>query len=208
MRQVGQGAGEFLLAAQLPAPQRGWAHTYDKNMQPVWGRVFEPPAAASRETAGSIQALLLLHQESSDSRYLQSVREAVEWLKSVRLEDGDWARFYELATDKPLYVNSENETTYSSADLLGHYNLKSTFEIPMVIDIAELRLKGEPAVTARYWENVADRWSRETLEERVAGLVATQEPEGRWVDKGWISSQKFIDAVFALARFVDEGQDR
>ncbi|HLT01525.1 MAG TPA: hypothetical protein VK001_05070, partial [Geminicoccaceae bacterium] len=42
--------GEFLLAAQLPEPQPGWAQQYNRDMEPIWGRKFEPPAIASWET--------------------------------------------------------------------------------------------------------------------------------------------------------------
>lgn len=53
-------AGDFLLAAQLPAPQRGWAQTYDGKMQPVVS-AFLSPALASRESAGAVDALLQLY---------------------------------------------------------------------------------------------------------------------------------------------------
>jgi len=203
-----KAVGEFLLMAQLPAPQRGWAQTYDDKMQPVWGRPFEPPAVASRETAGSIQTLLMLYTALGDDRYLQSAREAMEWLKSVRLADGDWSRFYELGTNKPLFVNSKNEVTYSNLDLLDHYTLKSTFDIPLVIALTEDALAGRPAKSIRYWESPVDYWSRATLEERVTHLISAQDPEGRWIEEGWIKSQTFVDAVFALARIVEDEFDK
>ena len=34
-RAAAEKAGDFILSAQLPEPQCGWAQTYDANMQPV-----------------------------------------------------------------------------------------------------------------------------------------------------------------------------
>ena len=70
-------SGDFLLASQLPSPQRGWAQTYNVDLEPIWGRKFEPPAVASRETAGAIEALLQL--------YLATERSAISPARSRRL---------------------------------------------------------------------------------------------------------------------------
>ena len=62
-------AGDFLIDAQLPSPQRGWAQTYHSAMLPVWGRKFEPPSVASRETAGVIRSLVELYAHTRETRF-------------------------------------------------------------------------------------------------------------------------------------------
>ena len=195
-------AGDFLLAAQLPAPQRGWAQTYDKKMQPVWGRIIEPPALASGESAGAVDALLQLYGRTRAQRFLEGAREGAEWLKKVRLEDGSWARFFELATDRPLFVTSENMISYSNVDLLDHYNLKDRFGIPPILDLADSMLVGGPDNDRPYWPSPADQWSDSGLENSARSYVAKLDSDGRWIDDGWIKSETFVEAIFALSRYV------
>ncbi|MGM0490794.1 MAG: pectate lyase [Planctomycetota bacterium] len=52
--------GDFLLLARLPAPQPAWAQQYDRHMQPVWDRPFEPPAITGLESQDVLETLLLL----------------------------------------------------------------------------------------------------------------------------------------------------
>src|ERR671918_2130059 len=89
-------AGEFLLAAQMPEPQPGWAQLYNRDMEPMWGRKFEPPAIASWETRRAIDALLDLYLYTGKARYREAAGRAAAWLEASQLSDGQWARYYEL----------------------------------------------------------------------------------------------------------------
>ena len=42
--------GDFLLLAQMPDPQPGWAQQYSYDMKPIWARNFEPPGVSGDET--------------------------------------------------------------------------------------------------------------------------------------------------------------
>ena len=42
--------GEFILLAQMPEPQPGWAQQYDRDMHPAWARQFEPPSITGGES--------------------------------------------------------------------------------------------------------------------------------------------------------------
>jgi len=127
-------AGEFLLAAQMPEPQPGWAQLYDRRLVPIWGRKFEPPALAAWESGSTIEALLELHLALGDPHYLEAARPALAWLERVRLADGQWARFYELETDRPLYTTRDYRLTYADDDLPTHYGFKGTFDLPRALD--------------------------------------------------------------------------
>jgi hypothetical protein len=179
-------------------------------MQPVWGRIFEPPALASRESAGAIEALLQLYGRTRAQRFLEGAREGAKWLRKVRLEDGRWARFFELVTDRPLFVTSKNVVSYSDVDLLDHYNLKDFFGIPRVLDLADRMLVGGPDDARPYWPDPSDQWSDSRLEDSVRSYVGRLDSDGRWIDDGWIKSETFVEAIFTLSRYVisRQGQTR
>jgi hypothetical protein len=195
-------AGEFLLSAQMPAPQLGWAQQYDRTMAPMWGRKFEPPAIASRETAGNVEALLELYLYTGDRRWLDPCGPAIAWLESSRLADGDWARFYELATNRPLYMTSSYELTYSDADLPTHYGFKSQIEIPLALEryrqvVATDRGSYLAVLRSRSSPSAAD-----PLAAAVASALADLDPDGRWVENGKIRSQTFVDRVELMATYL------
>jgi hypothetical protein len=171
-------------------------------MQPVWGRIFEPPALASLESAGAVDALLQLYGQTGAKRFLQGALEGAEWLKKVRQEDGRWARFFELATDRPLFVTSKNMISYTDVELLDHYNLEDRFGIPPVLDLADSMLGGGPDNTRPYWPSPTDQWSDSRLEDSVQSYVSKLDSNGRWISEGWIKSETFVEAIFALSRYV------
>ena len=198
--EVAVKAGDFLIDAQLPKPQQGWAQIYDGDMQPVWGRKFEPPAVVSRETAGAITCLVELYHRTGETRFLTAAREAAAWLRAVRLPDGDWARFYELSTNRPLYVDNDENLTYDTGNLLDHYSLKSEADIPQALaylDAVEGGGKSRPL-----WPSPADDMSEGELQTRVQELVRSADDRGRWVEGGWIQSGTFVDAAFVIADYL------
>ncbi|MBA3315359.1 MAG: polysaccharide lyase [Planctomycetota bacterium] len=81
-------AGEFLLLAQMPAPQPAWAQQYDRNMQPVWSRAFEPPSISGRESQEIVASLIRLADATGKVNYLEPIPRAIAYLKASRLPDG------------------------------------------------------------------------------------------------------------------------
>jgi hypothetical protein len=194
--------GDFLLAAQLPAPQQGWAQGYDRSMQPVWGRKFEPPGVVSRETAGNIDYLIELHEQNKDARLLDAAVSAATWLQAARLPDGRWARFYELNTNRPLYIDDDNQVTFDDKNLLKHYGMKTGTEIEPVFARLELARRGSTVSHDRLWISDMDELSADELNSKVRQLIDRQDAQGRWVEGRFVLGQDFVDGVFALARFI------
>jgi len=125
--------GQFLLKAQMPSPQMGWAQQYNANMNPAWARRYEPPAVASRETQEVCEFLLYLYEShDQDPDYLTAVENAIAWLKSSLRTDGKLARFYELQTNTPLYFTKDYALTYSSASMPTHYEFVVTSRIAAI----------------------------------------------------------------------------
>lgn len=197
-----QKVGDFLLAAQLPAPQQGWAQAYDWSMQPVWGRKFEPPAVVSRETAGNIDYLIELNQQNKDTRLLDAAVSAAIWLKAARLPGGRWARFYELNTNRPLYIDNSGAVTFDDKNLLDHYGMKTGAEIEPVFARLDLAKRGLTVSHQGFWTSAADELSPTELSSKVRQLIDSQDAQGRWAEGRFIEGKDFIGGVFALARFI------
>lgn len=168
--------GDFLVRAQMPEPQPAWAQQYNFAMQPVWARKFEPPAICGLESEDAIRTLLKIRRLTGDPRYLAPIPRALAYLKSCRLPDGRMARYYELRTNRPLYMNRRDGTyflTYDDANLPAHYGWKQ----PTAVD----------ALAAEFQELQAGRGETiakpdlAVLADRARAIIAELDPEGRWI---------------------------
>lgn len=200
-------AGDFLLLARLPDPHPVWAQQYNADMEPVWARKFEPPAACSVESLGALSALHELWISTGDSRYLEPMKPALAWLDKVRLGDGRWARFYELGTNRPLYCKAETyEVTFDDTDLPTHYGFKteSSFERNLAKlkealgkDRAQLLGKRADPDTPRRWTSRA----KGEVDE-VKAALRTQDKKGWWLKKDQIDAGLFVQYFEAMAKYV------
>lgn len=168
-------AGDFLLLAQMPDPQPGWAQQYNYDMEPVWARRFEPAAMASDETQEAISTLLQIYEVTGDKKYLEPIPEAIAWLNRIRLPDGELARYYELKTNRPLYMRRAGKVyslTNDDANLPDHYGWKIE---PRMIP---LQKRYEAAKAGHTLPNSV---SAQTLERLVRGVIESLDAQGRWV---------------------------
>jgi hypothetical protein len=180
-------AGDFLLLAQLPEPQPAWAQQYDIDMQPCWGRKFEPPAISGAESQTVLETLLVLYRRTGDARYLEPVPRALEYLKRSLLPDGRLARFYELGTNRPLYFTEDYQLTYSADDVPTHYGFiwESRLE---AIEAQYRRLKQIPPDKVQSTPDPEPDWSE--LAARVRELIAGLDDRGAWVERGRLRFHK------------------
>jgi PelA/Pel-15E family pectate lyase len=116
--------GDFLILAQMPDPQPAWSQQYSYDMHPCWARKFEPPAITGSESQDVIEALMEIYRQTGDRKYLAPIPKAMAYLKSSLLPDGQLARFYELKSNKPLYMTRNYELTYDDGDVPQHYGWK------------------------------------------------------------------------------------
>lgn len=122
-----QRLGDFLILAQMPEPQPAWAQQYSYDMKPIWARRFEPPGISGDESQEVIETLLEIYRFTGNRKYLEPVPRALAYLKRSLLSDGRLARFYELRTNKPLYMFRRGKVyslTYDDSDLPAHYGWK------------------------------------------------------------------------------------
>jgi hypothetical protein len=184
-------AGDFLVAAQLPEPQAGWAQQYDEAMHPAWARAFEPPAVASRETAGAMLTLVDLFAATDDERFLAPLPGAVAWLEGSAIADGRWARYYELGTNRPLYGDRDGRIRYAldeiSEERRKGYGWEGSFGIPEAVRVSARALVGGPRPER---PRLAQRSAEEraaagrALEPRVKEVIAALDDDGRWITRG------------------------
>ena len=121
--------GDFLILAQMPDPQSGWAQQYNYDMHPIWARKFEPPGISGDESQEVIETLMEISVATGDRKYLAPIPRALKYLKRSLLVDGRLARYYELKTNRPLYMTRRGDSTYvltyNDSNLPKHYGWKS-----------------------------------------------------------------------------------
>ncbi|MGI8980999.1 MAG: pectate lyase [Pirellulaceae bacterium] len=213
-------AGDFLILAQMPEPQRAWAQQYDSKMQPSWSRAFEPPAISGGESQKIIEALMRLYRATGNKKYLEPIPPAIAWLKKSALPDGRLARFYELKTNKPLYFVIQEDgrevMTYSNDKLPTHYGF--------IVSSRAARLEKEyqKVSSGSFPENdvgkkVANRPGKVSNETAAAvrKIIGLLDGRGAWVEQGKlrtykkhpegdvIRSQTFIDNISVLSRYLE-----
>ena len=166
-------AGDFMLLAQMPDPQPGWAQQYDADMHPAWARIFEPPSVTGGESQGIMKTLLLLYSETGKKKYLEPIPRALDYYETSVLPETDnpskyraracppgsicMSRFYELKTNRPLYITKGTRVnvTGRSSELLGGYELSYSDE--SVITHYGVLTRGDqlPGIRANY-EHIKD----------------------------------------------------
>ncbi len=110
-------AVRFLMISQLPPPQPGWAQQYNEFLQPAWARTYEPPAVCPLVTIKNINTLIDLYLLLGSETLLEPIPDALRWLHDVRMENGNWARFVELGTNKALYYDRDRIRVDSVSEL-------------------------------------------------------------------------------------------
>ena len=193
-KQAAIRAGDFILAAQMPKPQPGWAQQYNPEMQPVWARKFEPPAVSSTESVGAIQTLLALHRATGEERFLTPIPAALEWLKKSAMPDGRYARFYELQTNKPLFLTKDYQLTYEPNDLPTHYSF-----VRDDIGLARLERQHRAALAPRQAPQQAER---PVSEAEVRRILAGLDARGAWVEQGALKSYGVRGAIIDSGTFI------
>jgi PelA/Pel-15E family pectate lyase len=201
----------FYLRSQCPTPQGGWPQQVDRDLAPAWARRFEPPSVCAAESRDNCELLLGVFQRFGDRRYIEAVGRCVEWYKASRIggdgERGEWARFYELGSNRPLYFTRTYQLTYDDGDLPVHYSFKGGYGIDATIRRYEaLRTTetGGAAPATPPGERTPEQWralGRE-LEPRVKAILAALDGQGRWV-KSTPRTEQTTDAQGRIGQTVD-----
>ena len=207
-RSAALRGGDFILLAQMPDPQPGWAQQYDADMHPVWARKFEPPAITGNESQGVMRTLIDLFDQTSEKRFLLPIPRALAYYKSSLLPDGRLARFYELQTNKPLYFTKDYKLTDSSDDMPTHYGFIVGSGLDGIQAQYDRAIAEGPKPRATRDESPADS-------AKIDEIIRALDTRGAWVESGKldyhgdddptreiISSATFRRNVRALSSYI------
>jgi len=195
----------FLLAAQLAAPQAGWADQYNYDIKPAWGRSYEPPAVCSIQTIGTIRALFRFYRMTGDRRFIEAVKPALDWLDNSYITDDPdagytHAYYYEIGTNRPLYthrygtrVEDESFTTDYVLDNLYPYGPPYTPNLKVLRREYE-RLVALSPVSARAEYAASKRpAARIVSADAVAAVIDNLDDSGAWITDFRVPSDYFGD---------------
>lgn len=207
--------GQFFIQSQMPEPQRGWAQQYNEDLNPIWARAFEPPAIAGRESENVMIALLKIAEHTNDDRYMEPVVPGVKYLEKSLLRDGKLARYYELETNKPLYMQRNGkayELTHDDSRLPSHYGWQNPSRLETIKLAYRARLAGDSVYPVLEPETVDSR--------EVEAILKNQDEKGRWISRyegellvgqpkfkdgeEYLNSEVFHDNVTTLSRFLKQ----
>lgn len=133
---------EVILAAQIR--QNGvltaWCAQHDETtLQPAWARAYEPPSLSGNESVGITRFLMAIPDPSPE--VVAAVEGAVRWFEAsvipglrfetITADDGRpdarvvadpqapriWARFYELETNRPIFLSRDSVFHYDFAEI-------------------------------------------------------------------------------------------
>lgn len=135
---------DTFVATQGPAPQAGWALQYTVDLQPMEARSYEPRALSSHTTASNVRQLIKFYRLTGDTRFLDRIPEALDWLESIRLPADparggrDFPTFIELGTNRAIYVHRRGSNVvsgqyywdYDPRTTLAHYGAFRAIDVP------------------------------------------------------------------------------
>lgn len=205
--------GNFLILAQMPEPQPAWAQQYNQKMQPIWARAFEPPAVSGRESEDVMIALLKIAEHTGEERFLKPIVPAVKYLQDSLLPDGRQARYYELETNEPLYMERRGKVytlTNDDSNLPDHYGWKNEPRLNLIKNAYRAAISGESVYPVLEPSTAGPG--------EVAAVLQSLDEKGRWVSTyagenllgqakfqpgdQYLSSEVFANNVAVLSRFL------
>jgi len=205
---------DFVLLAQLPEPQAGWAQQYTPDMVPAWGRIFEPPSVVSNESRDVMELLMEMYLKTDDRRYFDAVGRAAAWLRQSSLAPDRWARFYELNSNKPIYCTPDGTVIYDLEGARPGYNWQNDFHIPACLARYDaIKKMGREAWLAEKNSATKPPEKAADLEKKAAAILEQLDGQGRWIvkdrfrknlpDQDMISTEAFIDNMRVLSKYLE-----
>jgi PelA/Pel-15E family pectate lyase len=135
---------ECILKCQIivDGKRTAWCQQHDeKTFEPRYARTFEPIAITTCESVGIVEFLMSIDKPSPE--IIGAVRDAVDWLESVKItgirqirkfstggerrldrvivEDEKakpmWARLYQIGTNRPIFGDRDGKVYYAMSDI-------------------------------------------------------------------------------------------
>ncbi len=238
-RASAEKGGQFLLLAQMPEPQPAWAQQYDAEMHPAWARIFEPPSVTGGESQSVLRMLLTLYRETGDQNYLAPIPRALAYFQRSEVARGKeeifrrippgpvLARFYELKTNRPLYITKGSrlvaaglgsrmvdgyELSYTPESVITHYNvltsgrdlapLQEDYRKLAAADPKTIRRPGRLHGLSPWAERPQPKPDAAALAAEARRLVESMDGRGAWTRTGAIGKSNRLVFTYAARDMV------
>jgi PelA/Pel-15E family pectate lyase len=110
-------ATDVVLRAQVRVHGQltAWCAQHDAvTLEPRPARSYEHVSLSGRE---SVEIVRFLMRRAPRPEIVAAVDAAVGWLTHARLDDGRWARFYEIGTNRPIYSGRDGIVRYDISEI-------------------------------------------------------------------------------------------
>jgi hypothetical protein len=201
---------DFFLVSQLPAPQAGWAQQYDMDMKPAYARSYEPAAVCTHQTVQNIKDLQTFYRITGDRRYLEPVPKAIQWLQDSVVKSGISAGFthafyYELGTNKPLYIRHAHRQSSRQEILRFWVDHEQVVDLTYGkfpnLDLGPMREEFErlaalsPEQAMQDYRSAKSRLPASKTEvEDVKRLISSMDPRGAWITEiNFLDTLDYVD---------------
>jgi hypothetical protein len=119
-----------------------------------------------------METLIKIYRYTGKKKYLEPIPRALAYFKKSLLPDGKVARYYELKTNKPLYMDARYQLTYDDSAAPSHYGWKQSARFDEIERAYRAPLGGA---------GPARPPSARELEGEVRRIIRELDGEGRWV---------------------------
>jgi PelA/Pel-15E family pectate lyase len=93
-----------------------WCAQHDEvTLAPAAARTYEVVSLSGGESVGIVQFLMSIKNPSPD--VVESIESAITWFEQSQLKGPIWARFYEIGTNRPIFVGRDGVVKYSIAEI-------------------------------------------------------------------------------------------
>ena len=123
-----------------------------------------------------METLIKIARYTNNTKYLEPIPRALGYLKKSQLPDGRLARYYELQTNRPLYMVRRGKIyslTYDDSNLPDHYGWKTESRLEQIAQQYRDAKAGKPAKVIAAKE----------LGPAVRKIIETLDDQGRWLSR-------------------------
>lgn len=93
-----------------------WCAQHDEvTLAPAGARTYEVVSLSGGESVGIVQFLMSIKDPSP--AIVESIESAIAWFEQSQLKGPMWARFYEIGTNRPIFVGRDGVVKYSIAEI-------------------------------------------------------------------------------------------
>jgi PelA/Pel-15E family pectate lyase len=151
LRTIRRAMDCFLLLEQKP-PQAGWSLQYGPDLKPAAARSYEPVGLSTTTTAENVAEILNFYALTGETKYLEPVPWALDWLESVRMpktridEPNEYPALVALGSNRPMFVHRRGSNVVNGAYYFDEDSRKP------IVHSKQIRKLDVEGLRARYLE--------------------------------------------------------